>query len=241
LSDNKRYYYLKLKDNFYNTEDIKLLESMQNGYEYSSLYLKLCLLSLKGEGQLLYKNRIPYKAEMLSTITGHSIEVIEYAIPLFVELEMLHVMDNGTLFIDDMQNLIGHGSTEGERKAAYRKKLKNIKLLGHCPDERPPEKEIKKEIKKKKEKEIKKKKEKKKEKEKFSPPTINNIKEYLKEYLKEKDIGIDVELFFDYYESNGWMVGNNKMKDWKATVRNWARRQKDFEKDIPPVVKYEVL
>ncbi len=150
MSDNKKYYYLKLKDNFYNTEDIKLLESMQNGYEYSSLYLKLCLLSLKGEGKLLYKNRIPYKPEMLSTITGHKREVIEFAIPIFQELEMLTILDNGTIFIDDIQNLVGHASTESERKADYRLRIKNQKLLGQdmgqCPLEKKKELEKEKEL-----------------------------------------------------------------------------------------------
>jgi len=146
---NKKYYYLKLKDNFYNEEDIKILESMPNGYEYSSLYLKLCLLSLKGEGKLLYKNRIPYKPEMLATITNHKLEVVDYAIDLFVKLEMVTILDNGTIFIDDMHNLIGHGSTEAERKAQYRKKIASMKELGHCPDKRPPEIEI--EIEKEKE------------------------------------------------------------------------------------------
>ena len=117
MSDNKKYYYLKLKDNFYNNEDIKLLESMKNGYEYSSLYLKLCLLSLKGEGCLLYKNRIPYRPEMISTITGHTLEVVNYAIPIFKEIGLLNILDNGTIFIEDMQTLIGSSSTESERKA----------------------------------------------------------------------------------------------------------------------------
>ncbi len=147
MSDNKKYYYLKLKENFYNMEDTKLLESMENGYEYSSLYLKLCLLSLKGEGMLLYKNRIPYKPEMLSTVTGHSVEVINYAIPIFIDLEMLTIFDNGTIFIDDIQTLIGHSSTEAERKARYRLKIKDQKEVGQSPGQFPPELKIKKEIK----------------------------------------------------------------------------------------------
>lgn len=62
---------------------------------------------------------------------------------------------------------------------------------------------------------------------KFSPPTIQE----LKEYIKEKSLNnIDPEYFMDYYESNGWMVGKNKMKDWKATLRNWSRRENKSRK-----------
>ena len=54
---------------------------------------------------------------------------------------------------------------------------------------------------------------------KFIIPTILEIQEY----CNEANIGIDTIKFFNYYESNGWQVGKNKMKDWKAAVRNWER------------------
>ena len=55
----------------------------------------------------------------------------------------------------------------------------------------------------------------------FKPPT----KEELDEYCIHHDLSIDTERFLDYYTSNGWSVGRNKMKDWKAAARNWARNQ----------------
>jgi hypothetical protein len=60
-----------------------------------------------------------------------------------------------------------------------------------------------------------------KESKKFTKPTIED----LKAYCEEKGLGnVDVEYFYDYYESNGWQVGKSKMKDYKATLRNWNRR-----------------
>jgi len=53
----------------------------------------------------------------------------------------------------------------------------------------------------------------------FSPPLLDE----LKKYLSEKNIIIDPERFIDFYQSKNWMVGKNKMKDWKAAVRNWNR------------------
>lgn len=53
----------------------------------------------------------------------------------------------------------------------------------------------------------------------FIKPTIDEIKEY----CAQNDLNIDCERFFDYYESNDWHVGKNKMKDWEATARNWNR------------------
>jgi len=54
----------------------------------------------------------------------------------------------------------------------------------------------------------------------FIKPTLSEIQDY----CNDKQLKIDAEYFIDYYESNGWMVGSNKMKDWKATVRTWHRR-----------------
>ena len=57
----------------------------------------------------------------------------------------------------------------------------------------------------------------------FTPPTTEEIQAY----CNEKHYNISPEHFIDYYESNGWKVGRNSMKDWKAAVRNWARRDKE--------------
>lgn len=59
----------------------------------------------------------------------------------------------------------------------------------------------------------------------FTPPSLTEVKEY----VNEKGYQIDAEAFIDFYESKGWMVGKNKMKDWRAAVRNWARRDKPKE------------
>lgn len=62
----------------------------------------------------------------------------------------------------------------------------------------------------------------------FAPPTLENVMGY----CQEKGYDVDAERFIDFYESKGWMVGKNKMKDWRAAVRNWARQDKqdDAEK-----------
>lgn len=56
----------------------------------------------------------------------------------------------------------------------------------------------------------------------FTPPTVEEVAAY----CQERENSISPEAFIDYYASRGWMVGKNKMKDWKAAVRNWERRQK---------------
>ena len=67
-------------------------------------------------------------------------------------------------------------------------------------------------------------------KEKFVKPTL----EELQNYINEKNLNVNAEHFIDYYEANGWKVGKNPMKDWKATIRNWHRRNEEFKKPTLP-------
>lgn len=63
----------------------------------------------------------------------------------------------------------------------------------------------------------------------FIPPTVNEVAEY----IAEKGYHIDPEMFIDHYTANGWMCGRTKMKDWKATVRNWNRNNFNNSKKSP--------
>ena len=62
----------------------------------------------------------------------------------------------------------------------------------------------------------------------FAPPTLENVIGY----CQEKGYVIDAQRFIDFYESKGWMIGKNKMKDWKAAVRNWARQDKTAQTPV---------
>jgi hypothetical protein len=67
----------------------------------------------------------------------------------------------------------------------------------------------------------------------FTPPT----KQEIDIFCLENGLSIDVDYFFDYYTANGWLVGKNKMKDWQATVRNWARRDQGSGSRAIPAAK----
>ena len=58
----------------------------------------------------------------------------------------------------------------------------------------------------------------------FTPPCVSDVREY----IQEKGYNLSADAFIDHYTSNGWMVGRNKMKDWKAAVRNWNSRQDEY-------------
>ena len=159
MADNRKYYYLKLKENFFDSDSIVLLEDMKDGILYSNILLKLYLKSLKNGGKLQLDEHIPYTAQMIATLTRHQIGTVERALEIFRQLGLVEQLDSGAFYMTDIELMIGQSSTEAERKRAAR--LENKALLpsrtkgGHLSDIRPPEIEIEleKEIKIEKERE----------------------------------------------------------------------------------------
>ena len=231
MSDNKKYYYLRLKENFFDSDELKILESMKDGYLYSNILLKLYLRSLKNDGRLVVNDRIPYNAEMLASVTGHQVGTIKQALSMFKELGLIEILENGAIYMLDIQNFIGKGSTEADRQRLYdrrisderkQKKLTQSRNLEEILEKSTPEIEIEleKEIKIEKEIDSSAKSTTTKRK-RFEKPTISDIEQY----CIERNNNVNAEQFFDYYESNGWKVGKNSMKDWKAAVRTWERSE----------------
>ena len=146
MADNKKYYYLKLKENFFDSDSMVLLESMQDGVLYSNILMKMYLKSLKNNGKLLLNDTIPYNTQMIATITRHQVGTVEKAIEVFNQLGLIDILDGGMIYMSDIELFVGQSSTEGDRKRAERLRLKqsdNLKI-GQMSDIHPPE--IEKEI-----------------------------------------------------------------------------------------------
>ena len=233
MSDNKKYYYLRLKDNFFDSDELKILESMKDGYLYSNILLKLYLRSLKNDGKLVVNERIPYNAEMLASVTGHQVGTIKQALSMFKELGLIEVLENGAIYMLDIQNFIGKGSTEADRQRLYDRRISEERKQNKLTQSRNLEEICKKstpeiEIEIEKDIEIEKEidssaKSTTTKRKRFEKPTLSQITQY----CLERNNNVNAEQFYDYYESNGWKVGKNSMKDWKACVRTWERNGYD--------------
>ena len=147
MADNKKYYYMRLKENFFDSSEISLLESMPDGYLYSNIPLKLYLRSLRGEGRLAINN-IPYSPEMIATVTHHPVETVKKALDIFQKLGLIEILDSGVIYMLNIQEFIGESSTEADRIRAYRQRIAQEKDV-QMYDKRTPEIEI--EIEKEKE------------------------------------------------------------------------------------------
>lgn len=151
MADNRKYYYLKLKENYFDEDAIVLLESMQDGVLYSNILLKLYLKSLKNGGKLQLDENIPYTAQMIATITRQQVGTVERALQIFMKLGLVEPLQNGALYMSNIELLIGQSSTEGERKRRARRALQEQAALPEavadkCPpyaaDICPPEREL---------------------------------------------------------------------------------------------------
>lgn len=185
MADNKKYYYMRLKEGFFDEDAIKLLEAMPDGYLYSNILLKLYLKSLKNNGKLTYNDRIPYNAAALATITRHQIGTVEKALEIFQDMDLIEILDNGAIYMLDIQNLIGKSSTEADRKKEYRARIEAEKAqllgIGQMSGQTPPEIEIEIEIEKEIETDIE------QEQEEDSPgESLHEIYQSIISYLNEK-------------------------------------------------------
>ena len=97
----KRYYWLKLKEDFFDEDTMGWLEEQDNGKEYCLFYLKLCLKSLKSDGVLVRKvgdMLIPYDIAKIAEITKTQVDIANGALNLLKQIGYIQVLDSGGLF-----------------------------------------------------------------------------------------------------------------------------------------------
>lgn len=122
-----KYYYFRLKEDFFQSGEIIALESEKEGYRYSNFLLKLYCRSLKQEGRLAVNEFVPYNTKMLSDIAGTSERFVKKALLKFEQLGLIEVLDDGVIYMLDIQNFIGKSSDEADRKRDYRARIEEEK------------------------------------------------------------------------------------------------------------------
>ena len=216
----KRYYWLKLADDFFTSKRIKKLRSLAGGDTYTIIYLKMQLKALKTEGYLYFDGIMENFAEELALDIDESPENVKVTIQYLLSVGLMECSEDGNEFcLPYTQKLIGSETASTQRVRDYRARKKEQKSL-HCNTDETNVKrlgnvdidiEIDKDIDKEKDK---------RESRNFVPPSLSEVKAY----CQERNNGINPQHFIDFYASKGWMIGKNKMKDWKAAVRTWEQR-----------------
>ena len=217
----KRFFWLKLKEDFFDEKYIKALRRLPQGDSLTVVYLKMQLKSLKTEGFLRYEGLLPNGIAELAMVLDEDESVVELAVNALIKFGVVERWDDETLYMKAMQQMIGSECDSAHRVRNYRALQCNSHVTKRNTEiDIDIEKELDIEL------------ElgagapqqttipKKKSPGKFQKPTVDEIKAY----CRERKNGIDPEQFWDYYESKGWLVGKTAMKDWRAAVRTWEKR-----------------
>ena len=123
----KRYFWLKLKEDFFADETMRYIEEQENGYKYSNIYLKLLLKSIDGQGVLIRKigtRLIPYDVAAIAKMTGHDQDTVRVAMKLLEELGMIERLESGALYMSQLQEMVGSESASAGRMRALRDRQK---------------------------------------------------------------------------------------------------------------------
>lgn len=136
---NPKNWYIRLKEDFFDTKEMKILKNMDNGKDYIILLLQLRLLTINTKGKLQFNNALPYNEKMIADITNTNIDVVRSGIKALQVLNFITLLDDGILYMEEVKNLIGYSSKYAEQKAKYREKKSKMmgqndrQKIGHCP------------------------------------------------------------------------------------------------------------
>lgn len=140
---NRRYYWLQLKEDFFEEDTMNWLEEQENGKDYVLFYLKMCVKSLRSDGALIRtigETVIPYDEKALSKLTNTNIDIVRVALEVFQHIGLIKRLGTGEIFLTQINELVGNETIYAERKrrqrALKRHKGDNVPTLsGHLPRE----------------------------------------------------------------------------------------------------------
>lgn len=217
--------WIKIVVDIFDDEKIKLIEAMPDGDSIIVCWFKLlCLAGRQNNyGVLMLNDRIAYTDEMLATVFRRPLQTVRLALATFEEFGMIEII-NGAITIPNWgkhQNIEGIDKVRDqtrERVARYRERQKlligsNVTGNATVTESNGTDIEEDKEEERRNNNVVI------GQQRKFTPPTVEEVQAY----CDDRKNGIDAQHFIDYYTANGWKVGRNSMKDWKAAVRTWER------------------
>lgn len=146
MSDTKKYFWLKLKEDFFENKQVKYLRKLPSGSDLVIVYLKMQLKSLKTEGLLSYDKILPSCAEELAMVLDEDVNIVQMTIAALIKVGAIEEIDDGSLYLIAMQDLIGKEGSSAERVRKFRSKQNQALLCNTSVTKCNTEIEIDKEI-----------------------------------------------------------------------------------------------
>lgn len=214
MAEGKRYFWLKLYDDFFDSLRIKKLRRMAGGDTYTIIYLKMQLKAMKTDGVLTFTGIEQDFVDELALDLNEEPDNVRVTLAYLASCGLLETADNVSFFLPYAAACTGTETAAAERMRQMRKRNNVTPMLRDSYGEIEIESES--EIEKSKSTG---------RASRFTPPTVEEVRAY----CEERGSAVDPERFVDYYSSNGWKVGRNSMRDWKAAVRTWERDDRKKE------------
>lgn len=229
--NNKRYYWIKLKDTFFSSDTVDFLMSQNNGANYVVLYQMLCLKTVNTNGQLsrtIGEVLIPYDIEKIARDCKYfSVDTVRIALELYKKLGLIYEQENGIKQIANFDNLIGSESQNAiyRRELRAQQRLDNVQQMSNQMSNKIEILDTK---------------------EKIEDSNLVNISkecvsikettgahtherptlEEVTDYVKSQGLLVNAKRFFNYYESVGWKINGEPLRDWRARLRLWDSEDK---------------
>jgi predicted phage replisome organizer len=221
---DKKYFWFKMEDDFFQKKEIKKLRSIAGGDTFVIIYLKIILLSLKSGGKLYYEGIDETFIEELALEIDEKKDNVGVTVDYLLRHSAVLQIDDNEYKVNTINNLIGGETSSAIRVRKHREK---VKLLQCNADVTPvkqivnTEIEIEKELKKEKKKDG-----------TLSParPTLQEIKEY----IALKNYSVNPDKFFEWYETAEWKDNKGKpIKNWKLKLLSWHNRDEEKRQPVP--------
>lgn len=256
--NNKVYYWIKLKTDFFESDAIDFLLSQKDGCQYVALYLKLCAMTANTNGVLASKvgnMLIPYSVEKIARDTKFfSADTVRVALELYKNLRLINVSDDNVLHIANFDAMIGNSKTDehtkklgAERQRRYRERQKalsdNVTVTQDVTLFRNVESRVK--SLESRDKSLDKSVSSQKLDSGVTRKSAKNengqadltdcfVKPSISEivdYIQEHSLNVDAKKFWKHYESTGWKTGNDPIRDWRGLLKKWSKAER--EEDNP--------
>lgn len=217
--------WIKITTDMFDNRKIRHLRRLPEGNNIVLIWVMLLTMAgrCNAGGMIFLTENIPYNAKMLADELDFEESTVRLALEALERFNMVSTAGD-MLMIDGWEE---HQNIEGMEKireskrlaqARWRAKKKELPstvdstryLVDHAEEDKEEEKEVEED------------KESKGRAKRFTPPSLEEVEAY----CRERGNRVDPERFLDYYTSNGWKVGKNTMKDWKAAVRTWEKSDK---------------
>lgn len=220
MSEGKRYYWLKLYDNFFDSKRIKKLRKLAGGDTYTIIYLKMQLKAIKTEGILRWTGLEDDFASELALDLDEEPDNVAMTLQYLVATGLAETNDNMDVFLPYAVENTGSEGASAQRVREFRAR----QMLQSNADVTVVKQLSNGEIEKEKKKDTR------EREKKFVPPTLEEVKAY----VKERNSNVDPNKFFEYYETGKWVDGKgNPVRNWKQKLLTWEKKDGTQNRNAP--------